>query len=107
MRKVQRLMFLNQRLSAKEALNDGLITEVVDDHALEVEGVRWAKKLAESSVSALGRTRQLLLGAQGDFEAHLGRETRAIVESEVGPEAEEGLAAFFEKRVPEFCDGRR
>lgn len=106
MRKAQRLMFLNQRLSAEDALAEGLITDTVDDHVLDVEGVNWAKKLAKSSVAALGRTRQLLLGAQGDFEAHLDRETRAIVESASGAEVEEGLAAFFGKRVPEFGNRR-
>ncbi|MDH4565464.1 enoyl-CoA hydratase [Pseudomonas sp. BN414] len=106
MRRAQEVILLNQRLSAVDAAQQGLITLVVDDDALHSEGARLARALADSATAAIGRTRRLLLETYGGgLESHLEKEARCVAESGAGPEAREGVTAFSEKRQPNFQVG--
>lgn len=103
LRKAQQLILSNARLSADEALDIGLLTDVVADEALDDAGRDWARRLAAGPTKAFARSRALLLAAYGEtLEKHLERESRGIVASAGGADGKEGIAAFLEKRPPAF-----
>ncbi|MET0363783.1 MAG: enoyl-CoA hydratase/isomerase family protein [Sphingobium sp.] len=103
LRQAQRLILTNARLTAEEALAIGLVTEVVEDVALNTVARGWAERLAAGPTMAFARCRDLLLGTFAEtLETHLEREARGIVESAAGADGRAGIAAFLAKRKPEF-----
>ena len=103
MRRAQELLLTNRRLSADEAAAAGLVTRAVEDADLEAEGAAIAAKLAAAPVAALGATRALLRAAQtATLQEQLQREAVAISEAGAGPEGREGVAAFLDRRKPDF-----
>jgi len=103
LRRAQEIIVTNRKVTAEEAEAMGMITRAVDDAALVEEGTALAHKLAASATGAIGNVRSLLLGAYGNgFETHLELEARGIASAIAGPEGREGVAAFLEKRKPDF-----
>ena len=93
----------SERLPAARCLELGLANRVVPADALDAESLGWAESLAERSPLALARTKLAMRAAMTRsfsetvaYEAHL---QNACVESE---DAQEGVAAFLEKRKAEF-----
>lgn len=82
-----------------------MVTRTVDDEALAAEGDALAARLADAAVGALGAARGLLRQSlETSLDAQLEREVAAITRSGASPECREGLAAYFEKRSPNFKD---
>lgn len=103
LRRAQELVLTNRRLSAAEAAAMGLITRVVPRGSLVPEADALAEALAESATGALGRTKRLLLAsANAGLEAQLEAECQHITEQGGTAESKVGLAAFMERRSPEF-----
>lgn len=106
LRKAQEIILTNRRIKADEAEAIGLVTRTVDDEALAAEGDALAVRLADAAVGALGAARALLRQSlETSLEAQLEREVAAITRSGAAPECREGLAAYFEKRAPNFKPG--
>lgn len=106
MRRAQEILLLNRRLSAQQAQEMGLITRLIEDDQLLIEGDAMAQSLAAAATPAISRVRQLLLHSYGaELEAHLEQEARGIASVSAGPEAREGIAAFIAKRSPNFHSG--
>lgn len=106
LRRTQELMLTNRRLSAAEALDWGLVTQVVPDAELADQACALAGRLAQGPTRALGRVKQLLHESfQGSLETQMERESRGIAEMGAGLDGPEGIRAFTEKRKPEF-EGR-
>jgi 2-(1,2-epoxy-1,2-dihydrophenyl)acetyl-CoA isomerase len=104
LRKAQEMILTNRRVASAEAESIGLVTRVVDDEALEAEGLNAATLLARSATAALGAARSLLLESfPATLETHLEREARAISAASAGGERQEGIAAFLAKRKPNFA----
>lgn len=102
LRRTQEMAFLNQRVSGEEAAALGLVSRVVDDEALYAETEKVAAQLAASAVGAVGRTRTLLLSSyKNGLEEQMELEARSIALSS-RHEGREGIAAFIEKRKPDF-----
>ena len=105
-RKAMELLLLNPRLDAAEALQAGLITAVspADRLVHDVESV--VRKLAAGPTEALGIAKQLINeSARMDrLDDHLDRELENLARIADGANFAEGLAAFFEKRAPEFSE---
>ena len=103
LRRAQELALTNRRVSAEEAAAMGLITRVVAKGTLAHEVDVLAKSLAKSAVGALGRTKHLLL-ASGDaaLEEQLKAERENIAEQGSTAESRTGIAAFVERREPDF-----
>jgi 2-(1,2-epoxy-1,2-dihydrophenyl)acetyl-CoA isomerase len=102
-RRAMEFALTEQVLSASEALDLGLITEVVPDEDLAPEARALAVKLAGSAPLALGATKRLLWQGVGNaVEARLGEEARTQTELSGTADAREGLAAVIEKRDPNF-----
>ena len=100
------LMLTNRRLSAQEALEWGLLNQVVADDELQSAATGLARQLAQGATSAFGATKQLVGASfEQSLETQMEAESRAITKAARGPEAAEGIGAFFEKRKPEFSQG--
>ncbi|GGD82699.1 hypothetical protein GCM10010990_35910 [Croceicoccus mobilis] len=103
MRKAQHLILTNARLSAQQALEIGLITQLVPDADLEAMAVAQAGQLAEGPTRAFARSRALLMGAYAEgLETHLEREAKSIASCAAGEDGREGIGAFLGKRAPSF-----
>jgi 2-(1,2-epoxy-1,2-dihydrophenyl)acetyl-CoA isomerase len=97
------LTMLGDKISADRALQLGMIYRVVRDDELLKDATALAKQLAEMPTRGLGLTKRALnasfdndLDKQLDLEAQLQREAGST------DDYHEGVAAFLEKRKPEF-----
>ncbi|MDQ0256299.1 2-(1,2-epoxy-1,2-dihydrophenyl)acetyl-CoA isomerase [Evansella vedderi] len=103
LRQTQKLLLLNPVIGATEAVNLGLITEAVNDETLEDESRKIIDSLVKNSVTALGRTKQLLNESfLENLESHLTLESNTISKQVGEPDGKEGVAAFIEKRTPVY-----
>ncbi|MFN3817723.1 enoyl-CoA hydratase/isomerase family protein [Blastomonas sp.] len=108
MRKAQQMIISNRRVGADEAAEIGLVSHVVSAEELTSEGMKQASLLASGATGAIGAARALLLDSYGDsFEGHLDREARSISALGTTDESREGIAAFLEKRRPDFIGMQR
>ena len=102
-RRAMELYLTNRTLSAQEALNWGLVNQVVDATELDTAVNALATKLANGPTRAHGGVKKLLQMALNDsLESQMERETRCIVEMSTTQDGMEGVKAFTEKRKPEF-----
>lgn len=100
-RRAQDMIVTNRRVVAEEAVTIGLVTRLADD--LDAEGAQTARALASSATGAIGEVRRLLLDSySASLETQSEREGRAIAFAGVDYEGREGVAAFLDKRKPDF-----
>lgn len=103
LRRAQELTLTNRRLTAAEAVEWGLITRAVPDDDLDRVAWEQAHALAQGATRAFGRAKRLLLEShESSFETQMEREGTLIALSAAEPDAQEGMAAFAEKRKPTF-----
>jgi 2-(1,2-epoxy-1,2-dihydrophenyl)acetyl-CoA isomerase len=103
MRKSMELMITNRVLSAQEALDWGLVSEVVPIEDLMVRANELALQLASGPSIAYGQVKNLLLNSfQNGYETQLQLETDGIASMAATNDGREGIAAFLEKRKPSF-----
>jgi len=102
-RRAAELYLTNRTLSAQEALDWGLVNQVVAASALRETVAALAAKLAQGPTRAHGGVKKLLLMAtQDSLESQMERETRQIVELSRSKDGLEGVRAFVERRKPVF-----
>jgi 2-(1,2-epoxy-1,2-dihydrophenyl)acetyl-CoA isomerase len=104
LRKALELVLLNPRLSAHDALEWGLVNRVFPNDSIDLETMKIAAQLAEAPSTAVGVAKSLLNQAAGmdRLDVHLDAELTELARIANGPNFAEGLAAFFDKRKPEF-----
>ncbi len=103
LRKAQELMLTNRRLSAQEALDWGLITQVVDDDALLREAQALAQQLAQGATQAFGTVKHLLNQSfNNTLETQMELEAQGITQMTKTQDGKEGITAFLEKRSANF-----
>jgi len=97
-------LYLRPRvISADEALAIGLVTEVVDDDALESRARAFALELASGPRVTLGYMKENLNHAiTGTLESALDLEALHHTLSAATEDHREAAAAFVEKRLPRF-----
>ncbi len=97
------LALLGTPITARTAVEWGLIWEAVEDTSLDSHAMAIAQQLATGPTAAIAGLKTLLAdGGAGGLEAQLEREAviqRALADSE---DFREGLAAFRHKRAPAF-----
>jgi 2-(1,2-epoxy-1,2-dihydrophenyl)acetyl-CoA isomerase len=96
-------MCANTRLSAAEALEWGLVSEVVPAESFEDRVAELATEWAARPTVAIGRTKQLFEHAfAASLEAQLALEAELQQASVATADFREGVNAFLEKRAPTF-----
>ena len=93
---------LGQPMGAQEALATGIATSVVDPDQLDHEARRLAAELLARPARSLAATKALMRDVPALLE-HTRREIEVFADRLRSPESAEALAAFREKRRPDFA----
>lgn len=103
LRRAQEICLTNRRIGAEEAAQIGLVTRVTEAGKLAEETAALAQQLATGATTALGATRRLLADSfSATLESQMEAESRSISAQGRSKEGREGIAAFVEKRKPDF-----
>lgn len=101
--KASALAMLGDKVSAQEAERIGMIYKMIPDASFKEEVDKIASKLANMPTKALGMIKQLLNQSMtNDLKAQLEMESKFQIEAAQSEDYAEGVAAFIEKRKPEF-----
>ena len=102
-KRAKEMMITNRRLTATEALEWGVVNQVVAPEALLDETQALAKSVAQGATNAFGSVKSLLLSSFNEsFESQMVLEVEAIARNAMSKDGQEGIQAFLEKRRPEF-----
>ncbi len=95
------------RLSAREAASIGLVNRVgeTDEETLDTARELAHRLAGQAPVAIRLIKRALNEGVDGDLVQGLAVEREAMIEAYLSADADEGVAAFLEKRDPEW-EGR-
>jgi 2-(1,2-epoxy-1,2-dihydrophenyl)acetyl-CoA isomerase len=105
-KRATQLMMTGEVVGADRALEMGMINAVIPDDQLLARALAMAEKLAQAPTAALGRIKELLeASATNDYGGQLELERKAQIESGLTRDFREGVAAFIEKRPPNFVGG--
>lgn len=101
-KKAREIWFLCNQYSAAEALEMGLVNEVVPADKLEETCVQWALQMMQHSPVAL---RMIKVGLNAELDGQAGIQElagNATMLYYMTDEAQEGKHAFLEKRKPDY-----
>src|ERR1700704_160058 len=97
------LALTNRVLSAREACEWGIVTEVVRAESLAARAEELAASLAQGPTGAFGAAKRLLhSGWNQSLETQMELESRAIADAGGNAEGKEGIRAFLEKRKANY-----
>ncbi len=100
-----KMILTGEPVDADEALRLGLVAEVTPDGDCEARAVALATLIARHSGKALGFAKDAVRASDElPLSAGLERERRNIALAFTTRDQKEGMAAFFEKRPPQFRD---
>lgn len=110
LRRALELAMTNRTLSAREALDWGLVTAVVPDATLLDAAETLAGQLATGAPLALGAAKRLLrasggIGGSASLSEQMDEEQRLIQALAGSADGREGIAAFLARRTPDFSGG--
>lgn len=101
--RAKELMFFGDALSAADAERLGLVNRVVPSDALEKTAREWAERLAQGPTRALVLTKQLVNASlDADRASAFAAEAAAQEINMTTRDANEGVAAFVERRAPVY-----
>jgi naphthoate synthase len=101
-KRAREVFFLEQKYSAQEAFEMGMVNKVVPHADLEKAGLEWAKTICKKSPTAI---RMLKFGFNLIDDGLVGQQVFAGEATRLAygtAEAEEGRNSFLEKRAAEF-----
>lgn len=102
-RRAMELVLTNRVLDAGQALDWGLVTRVVPDGEAVGVALELARSLAAGPTRAFGAAKRLVRSAWSRaLESHLAAESEELARAAERHDANEGIAAFLEKRPPRF-----
>ena len=104
--KATELVYFGDTIDAQEAYRIGLANRIVPDETLMDEAYKWATRLKDGPLYALGVTKELIeYEGNVDLEAALEMEAMAQARCMETPDFVEGYKAFVEKRPQQFNRG--
>lgn len=96
-------LLLGESFSAQEALDMGLVNQVVAADQLREFALQQSAKLVALPAASIRITKRLMKGnQQADIAAKIAEEGKHFLAMLSMPEAKEAFSAFFEKRKPDF-----
>ncbi|MGH7267402.1 MAG: enoyl-CoA hydratase/isomerase family protein [Candidatus Rokuibacteriota bacterium] len=102
-RRAVELFYTNRVLTAKEAMEWGIVTRVVPDAELGPAVGQLARELAQGPTLAFGRGKRLFHASTTEsLETQMELESQSIARSGRTEDFAEGVRAFAEKRAPSF-----
>jgi naphthoate synthase/2-ketocyclohexanecarboxyl-CoA hydrolase len=109
-KKAREILYLTRQYSAEEALAMGLVNTVVPDAELDAEVDRWCEEILKRSPQGL-RLAKIAMNASSDqlYGAVQHGVELVAINHVWGPEPQEGIASFQEKRPADwrkFRDGQ-
>ncbi|MEM1578721.1 MAG: enoyl-CoA hydratase/isomerase family protein [Archaeoglobaceae archaeon] len=103
MKRAFEIMSTGRRFSAKEALEYGIVTEVVPEDKLEERVMEVAKLYLNRPLLAIANLKKLLNATHSNkLEEHLAYELTLATMTTLTKEFAEGVSAMLEKREPRF-----
>ncbi|NRA92238.1 MAG: enoyl-CoA hydratase/isomerase family protein [Psychroserpens sp.] len=101
--KAQALAMLGDKISAEEADRLGMIYKLIPLESFEEDVQKLAVKLANMPTKALGLIKELFNQSMtNNLDQQLALESKYQIEAAQSEDYAEGVAAFIEKRKPEF-----
>ncbi|HEV8519322.1 MAG TPA: enoyl-CoA hydratase-related protein [Burkholderiales bacterium] len=101
--KAMKICLTGELFGAKEAFDMGLVSEVVPDAEVEKRALEMAKQIAALAPLAVQQIKEVILAGQdASLETGLRLEAKAIQLMFSTHDQKEGMAAFIEKRKPQF-----
>jgi len=101
--KASELTLTGKMISAKDAFDMGIVTDVCSIEELEEKTNKLAFKMAKGPSVSYKNIKELIYKTQfSDFEEYLKEEVKAQVECSKTEDFKEGLKAFLEKRKPNY-----
>jgi 2-(1,2-epoxy-1,2-dihydrophenyl)acetyl-CoA isomerase len=101
-KRAMELILTNRTLTAAEALDWGMVNQVVADEQLLEAATQLAERLAAGPRGAYGASKRLLLQSEPGLEAQLAAESLSIARQGGTAEGQEGIRAFLDKRKPSY-----
>lgn len=101
-RRAMELFLTNRTLSAEEALDWGLVNQVVDDAEVLSQARALAARFAAGPTESYAAVKRLMDAAAPGLESQMALEGRTIAAQALHPHGQEGVAAFLGKRKPNF-----
>jgi enoyl-CoA hydratase len=97
------LIFTGRQVSAEEAHRTGLVNHVYPAGELLGRAFELGEVIATKPPWAISQAKEVVnLALDGDLQGHLARELDAFALAFTTEDQREGMAAFFEKRPPNF-----
>jgi enoyl-CoA hydratase/carnithine racemase len=97
------VLTLDRPEAPQEALASGLANHVYPHEELMDRAMELAEKIATMPPGQIASAKEIVnLALEGDLQGHLARELDAFALAFQTEDQREGMAAFFEKRPPEF-----
>jgi 2-ketocyclohexanecarboxyl-CoA hydrolase len=101
-KRAREIWFLNERYTAAEALQMGLVNKVVPMAELDAAVEDWTTKLGERSPTALAFLKRSFNADSDAIRGISNMALHAVKLYYATPESKEGVNAFNEKRKPDF-----
>ena len=101
--KAMKYILTGEQFSAKEALDMGLVSEVVPDPEVEGRAIDLARQIAVLPPLAIQLAKEAVLaGMEAPLSSALALETKSLQILFSSQDQKEGMRAFIEKRRPKF-----
>ena len=102
-RRTRELMLTNRLLTAPEALDWGVVNQVVEGGGALAAARVMATGMAQGPTDAYAQVKRLLDSSfSQSLETQIELEARAIADQVASVDGQEGMLAFVEKRKPQF-----
>ncbi|MFU8817309.1 MAG: enoyl-CoA hydratase/isomerase family protein [Pseudomonadales bacterium] len=107
--RTNQLMLTGKTITGEEACAIGLVDQVVEPEQLMETARATAREMGENPQAALRMVKALLTQniSEGDTDLVQKREIEALTQCYQSPEHKEAIAAFMEKREPNFKQARQ